>query len=508
MNAPARRAALFGSAYALIGLAFLPRRLDLSALTYAVAADRGLGKVHAAAHPLYLPVLRVALALARALGWRGAVSPPAQIVSALAGGLAAGLLLRLAERLSGDRRAAFVGTVAFVGCGHVWGYGLQSKPYTLAAACAAAYFLALTSRRPATAARGALAGAFAGLTLGFDAMSMSLIPVAWVWAGLQPRARRARFLAALHGVFAAFALAYLATFPRGPIKTFDAMYSPARIYDSVLAGSSWEEQWSDYVDWTRLHLWDLFLPLPALAMVLAGGAAVDRLRRRRAVALAAAMWGTRALSGLVFHANDDFIHAAWLLLPCALAAAARRRPLLTGALAASAAVVAASGFVLRVEAPADPVQSRQRLEADFLARGLGRDGLLVIAGQPDWSVLDALTGRVRAERLDGAADLFSPLAAAPDPAAVALAAAAAASGRRVWIAGDSLYRPDFSRAALDVFQDRAVKLLGRSSFFGAPVWSPIGQRYLPLLARRPRKALKPPLRPFPVEEDLDRVDAP
>lgn len=510
MDPRARRAAVFGSAYAALSLAELPLRLDSSAATYSVLATSGGGKIHAAAHPLYLPLLRATEALSRLLGWRGPASVPAEAVSALAGGVAAGLLLRLAERLSGDRRAALAATCLFVFCGHVWAYGLQSKPYALASAFAAAFLLVATAPGLMTPGRGALAGTCAGLALGFDAMSFALIPAVWMWAVLRPRTRRAGYLWTLHAVFAAFALAYMAALPRGPLATLHAMYRPAGVLDSLWAGAVWTAQGRNYLDWTWSHVWDLLTPLPLLALVFVGGRPIDRARRRGAFALFAALWAARAVAGGVFHAKDDFVHAAWLLWPCALAAAARRRGPPTVALALAAAVGAVGGFMLRIRPLADPSRSPQRREADFLARGLGPQGLLAAAGQPDWGLLDALNGRVAILRLDGNADALAPLSARVDGAAVQRTLAAVHAGRRVWLAGDSLYRPEdvVGHADIDAFQDAAVRRLLRFSFLGAPIWSPRGQRYLPLLARAPRRKLRAPAPPPAPDGDPGRIYVP
>ena len=94
---------------------------------YAQWVEEGWGTFHAQ-HLAYVPLGQIFYSMWRALGYGGRALLPLQVLSAIVGGVNAGLMYAAIRRLTG-RRAALLTTAFFALCYGSWRYSVEADPY-------------------------------------------------------------------------------------------------------------------------------------------------------------------------------------------------------------------------------------------------------------------------------------------------------------------------------------------------------------------------------------------
>ncbi len=194
---PARRVHLvdvaFGTlllAYAAASLSLIP--YDFTDLCYLLSLERGTWVTQEWVHPIYVPTLHVLTTLVGAFGYHGHMLVPVEVMNVGVAITAYALLYWLARRVSGPSLGAVAAlAVAATNMGF-WSATMRSTPYALALLCQVISLSLVVSDRPVPPRRYALAGTFAGLSMGYHAAAMGLGVAGLVCALFEPDPGRKR----------------------------------------------------------------------------------------------------------------------------------------------------------------------------------------------------------------------------------------------------------------------------------------------------------------------------
>lgn len=420
-----------------------PAVIDGSGFTYVVLAERGLFKLQQIVHPLYMPLLRGVLAVARAAGWSGGGLLLFQALSAASAAAAAAVYVRAARRRTSPGVAVAAALCAVLGTS---GSAMlaQPKPYWPAALFLALYLSELSEEKPRTFR----AGLWLGCAGGFTAAALGAAA-----GGLLLRGRRS-FLGGLGTSL--LVLAAVSWLQSSPLPFTGGWLSALSAGVSVFSGRGLGEQFRRLAG-ALLLSWPV---LPALALLA--------LRPPPAVLrLLASSAGLAAF----FAVCDPENHFVWsVLFPVPLALCFMPGRLL---LAPLAALSAAWAWASAQPARDDSLQA-YRVEGEFLRALTASGGTIVCAGAPDWRLayyypdLPLTRLRLEGDQSDPFGLPFVEPEKAPRGEGVYLAADAFFNGRRL---------PDGEWEAL---QRRLASQLRP----GKPVVSPGGQWYYRLDARK------------------------
>ena len=184
-------------------------------LRYLLALDQGQPSGPSdLCHPLFLPLLSALRFLLGHAGYSGKMLMPLELTNLAVASLALVALFWLVERLCADSLTAAMSVLLLGFSRGFWAGALRPDPYALASAASILCLICLIGPLPSEQRRRhVLAGAAAGLAMGFHTAAMALIPVAalaaWLEAGLTKKAARL-FAIFLGGLVAIAALGYAA----------------------------------------------------------------------------------------------------------------------------------------------------------------------------------------------------------------------------------------------------------------------------------------------------------
>jgi hypothetical protein len=210
--------AVFGAflvAYVAASVSLIP--YDFTDLCYLFSLERGTWATQEWVHPIYVPTLRVLTAVVGAFGYHGHMLVPVELMNVGVASAVYVLLYSLARRVSGPSLAAAAAVAVTAMSTGFWIATLRSTPYALAFLCQVISLSLLISDRPVPPTRYALAGAFAGLSMGYHASAMALGVAGVVCALFEPdpgRTRRGTFarITAFGGAMLGVAIASWAVF--------------------------------------------------------------------------------------------------------------------------------------------------------------------------------------------------------------------------------------------------------------------------------------------------------
>lgn len=185
--------AAFGAflvSYAAVSLSLIP--YDFTDLCYLFSLERGTWVTQEWVHPIYVPTLRALAGLLGAFGYHGRMLVPVEVMNVAVASAAYVLLYLLARRISGPSLTAIVLLAIAATSTGFWDATVRSTPYALALFCQVISLSLLVSEHPVSTKRYAVAGAFAGLSMGYHASAMALGVAGVVCALFAPDARRTR----------------------------------------------------------------------------------------------------------------------------------------------------------------------------------------------------------------------------------------------------------------------------------------------------------------------------
>ena len=184
VRGPRPPAAVFAAAFAVYAFTAYPTFAPRDSADLARAAIT-LGVAHPPGYPLYALLGRLWLSL---LPW-GDACWRLNLLSALAGALAAALLAKACERRG--RAAALAAGLAFAFSAPLWKFSLLEEMYSLQAAFMAALLLLSEGERRSFTRRAALSGLLFGLgCVNHQSLVLSLPAWLWLWRGEARRQER------------------------------------------------------------------------------------------------------------------------------------------------------------------------------------------------------------------------------------------------------------------------------------------------------------------------------
>ena len=371
-------------------------------LRYLLALDHGgMSGPSDWVHPLFGPLLGSFQALLLLLGYHGRMLIPLEQLNVAVAALALAGLFRLVERLCEDSVTAALAVLLLAFSRGFWEGAVRPDPYALAAAFSLGTLIVLIGRRPGDERRQyALAGFLAGLTIGFHASGLALVPVGVLAVLLESgwTRRGARLLGAfLRGGALACAAGYAA---------FIAYY---RITPSYLKGRSFSHMFSqiEQIPGTSIYtsgdivkqfsdLLNTFrsigaAPLISLAVVLFGAALMLRRGRPafgpdrvRGIVVSVASLLAYSLFFLINNTMNGFVYSVILPIPVLLGVFASQSASLRALFPFAVLFTAFSSVGGMMATPErDPLLREER----FLEALLRPGDVLVVPGSPFSEIL-------------------------------------------------------------------------------------------------------------------------
>lgn len=506
---------LFLVAYAALSFSLIP--FDFQDLCYLFSLEQGRWVMQEWVHPLYVPVLDLLQHGLALIGYEEPMLVPVEVLNVAAAIVAFALLYRLARRFPGSSLAAAVAlSVAALSYGF-WLATVRPTPYALAFLSQTISLLLLISDHPVALSRYALAGALAGVSMGFHASAMALGVVGVVAALCESersvRARGAR-IGAFAGAMLASAIACWVVFVRYRaigvdfFRSQDFRSSFLAIEQmpgsSIYTSGSAIEQLSTFSATLRWQASGL-LPATIIVGLIAAlrrwrsGEPPTPLERSLAIVTAA---NFVAIAGffLINNTHNGFIFASLTLMPVALAVAVRDSRVLLALLV----LVALPDSVRNViEMRTGPMGRNEPLlvEARYLQQMLGPRDVLVTPGTPFPEVLYLAHLNVFELSQDGASHPSPevPVVQAGPELRARIAWWRAQGGRVFYALGDEaadftgdvsgaakerqvFWRPETTAAArVPRLQASRAALTGAGIELRDPISSPNGQRYAELI---------------------------
>ncbi len=487
---------LVAAAYGLARWSLPPRAFNSHAIMYALVAVTRTHNALEWFHPLYPPLLVALSGLRAALGLSGEPLRALQALS-LAGAMANLVLVhRLARRVSGDDRVALLAALLATASINLWAWSMQTMPYTIATALVLWIAdLALASPRPG-ARRAALLGALTGAAACFDTTcALAAVPLAADAVALYGLGATLLPAAAFAGAFlACLALGYLPLLLKlhalgGALPHGLGEFMASLPADIVPLGQSRSLafQWGQFRASTAPVDAPYWLMAAFLAFLSLGPGRDPRASPafKRLIRLGSWFFAAAALFFFVSDPHNRFLYAAGLFVaPLAALALARRRD--------RAAWVALLWLLLigkNAAFPADymPARNPGFDEARFVRAALSPRDLLIAASQPDWLFSYALDGKIPAVEVAwprDAGDPFGYQRLPPGPRLNARIRATLCAKGRALLAPDRVFRSSLITSAdMDAHLTALQRSFQGSFALGAPLVSPLGQRYYPLSLR-------------------------
>ena len=390
---------IFLIAYAAVSQSFIP--YDFTDLCYLFSLERGTWVPQEWVHPIYVPTLRVLSGLVGAFGHQGHMLVPVELMNVAVASTAYALLYWLARRVSGPSFAAVAAIAIAATSTGFWSATLRSTPYALALLCQVIALSLLVSDRPVGPRRYMLAGAFAGLAMGYHASAMALGVAALVCALFEPDPARTRGdtvarIAGFGGAMVATAIAAWGGFlayngldadrlsRQDPHATFLGIEQVPNT--SIYTSGSATAQISSFIA-TMSFQAGVVVRVAAVMLVLA---LVRRVWTRRSLASAerrlalAAAGNFAGIAGffVINNTHNGFIFAALTLVPVVIAAVIGRSWVGLALLVYLALPGTVDNVHRMMQAGTQGANDPQLAEVRFLEQTLHDRDVLLTAGSP------------------------------------------------------------------------------------------------------------------------------
>ena len=387
---------LFLLAYAALSFSLIP--FDFQDLCYLFSLEQRRWVMQEWVHPIYVPVLDLLRGGLAVVGYHGPMLVPVELLNVAAAVVAFALLYRLARRFPGSSLAAVVALGAAACSAGFLHAAVRPTPYALAFLAQVVSLLLLIGDGPVARSRYVLAGALAGVSMGFHASAMALgivgVVAAWCEFACTPREKAMRAVAFAAAMLTS-ALACWAVFVRyrgiglqffrdqGFWASFLAIEQMPG--SSIYTSGSVVEQVSTFVETLRFQGGGLLSATLVVGLVIAvqrwrAGTTVSPLERRLLIVAAANFAGIAAFF-LINNTHNGFIFASLALVPVVLAVLVRDSRILL-ALLALVALPEAVRTVLYMRS--GPVGRNEPLlvETRYLQQLLGPRDVLITPGTP------------------------------------------------------------------------------------------------------------------------------
>ncbi|MBI4676596.1 MAG: tetratricopeptide repeat protein [Elusimicrobia bacterium] len=366
---------------------------------YVISLEWGFWQNAEWVHPLFVPLLDVCRRVLGLFGYAGRMFVPVELMNLAVGGATLAGLYYAAEAAGGSALCAAAGALLLAYSYGFWEGALRADPYALAAASSAAAFCLLTigvgedGRR-----RFGWAGAAAGLAVGFHAAGLSLAPVAALAAWLRSKRVGPELGWFLGCMAVAVALAYAVFFAYHGItpRYFDRIGAMQMVENvqqvpltSIYTSRDPAKQVRDFVGNVDYLGGKPLLAVGAALLCLGMATRLGREwlkgERGSTVILAAAHLLSYGLFFLINNTKNGFVYAGFLSLPLLFAATAggTRASRLLFPPAALVLAWMSAGRVPAVGPGSDHIQ----VESRYLQGLLGRGGVALLPGCPDWALV-------------------------------------------------------------------------------------------------------------------------